>query len=83
MLVASPRLYINLRYLSNLAVLPNRSIYLACAIKVNFLLLWGWKASSNSSSRGSRVTGRGVRGSGNGGSRGNSGTKSIVSNKIL
>jgi hypothetical protein len=48
--------------LSEPAVLPNRSIYLACAVKVNLLLLWGWKASSSGGSRGSRVAGRGVRG---------------------
>ena len=56
--------------MSELAVLPNYSIYLVCAVKVNLLLLWGWEASSNSSSKGSRVMGRGVRGNKNGNSRG-------------
>ena len=54
--------------------MPNRSIYTLCVSEVGFLLLWSLDTSSSGGSRGSRVVGRGIGGSGGGGYRGGGST---------
>ena len=69
--------------LPDLAVIPNRSIYLACGSKVGFLLVCSRETSSSSSSGGGGVAGRGLGGGGGRGCRGRGGTKCTVSSEIL